>query len=76
MKRLLILTAVLLLTVSAAGCQRCQWLRGGVASPWMPTVTCYGSCVSCDPCDPCQTPAELSPTILPGPESWTPGPSL
>lgn len=76
MKRLLILTAVLLLTVSAAGCQRCQWLRGGADSPWMPTVTCCDPCMSCDPCVACQTPAELSPTILAGPELWTPGPGL
>ena len=59
LQRLLILTAVPMLTVSMLGCQCTNWFRRGslfsTATP--PGVTCYDPCEPCDPvnmCDPCQ----------------------
>ncbi len=66
-KRLLILAAVLMLTGGVTGCGCCQWLCPGVASPYVPAVTCCDPCVLCDPCVSCEASVQLSPTILPGP---------
>lgn len=72
MKKLLILTAVLLLTGSAAGCRCCPGLwRGAAWSPCPPVVTYT------DPCDPCATlpPATPSPTLTPGPAPYVEAPA-
>lgn len=65
MKRLLILTALLVLTSSAIGCRCCDWLwRGASYRPCPPTQT-YG-----EPCAPCGNPCDpptLSPAMNPSP---------
>ena len=50
MKKLLVLTAVAIVTVAALGCQNCGLFRRGSLFPsTAATTTC------CDPCDPCNT---------------------
>lgn len=69
MKKLLILTAVLMLTGSAAGCRCCDWLwRGAAYNPCPPAVT-YGD--PCPPADPCAPGAIAPPVIAPGPVPYT-----
>ncbi len=69
MKRLLILTVVLVLGSSAVGCRCCDWLwRGACYSPCPPgppAVTCTDSC---PPYNPCAPPAEVIP---PGPAPYS-----
>ena len=71
MKKLLILTAVLMVTASAVGCRCCPWLwRGAAWNPYAPMATYSNPCPPvnpCDPCDPCATP----PAITPGPAPYT-----
>jgi hypothetical protein len=72
MKKLLILTAILMLTSSAAGCRCCQWLWRG--APWnaCPTAPAYSEpCPPYQPCDPCLT---APGTITPGPAPYTEAP--
>lgn len=72
MKRLLILTAVLMLTASSVGCRCCDWMwRGAAWNPCAPMVTYGEPCPPVDPCDPCATPA---PTLTPGPVPYTQAP--
>lgn len=67
MKKLLILTAVLMLTSSAVGCRCCDWLwRGAPASPCVPMATYGDYSPPCNPCDSC-APAEPYSSI-PGPQ--------
>ena len=69
MKKLLILTAVLMLTSSTVGCQCCNWLcRGAAYNPGAPAVTYGNPCPPADPCDPCAT---APPAIGPGPVPYT-----
>lgn len=66
MKKLLVLTAVVMLTAATAGCQ-CDWFRRGALYPAaMPEMT------ACDPCDPClpQNPCDPG---QPGPYAASPG---
>ena len=77
MKKLLIVTAVLMLMGSAVGCQCCDWCFRGAACPPVatcPPVTTYSldASPSCGPCDPCGA----APAIVPGPAPYTavPGP--
>ena len=74
MKRLLILTTLVILTVGLTGCQCRNWFRRGSTYSTPPAgATCYDPCQTVDPCDPCQT--TVGPemggtgTLLPGPGS-------
>ena len=71
MKKLLILTAVLMLGSSAVGCRCCDWMfRGAGCNPGVPAA--YSNpCPPYNPCDPCAT----SPTITPGPTSYSSTPA-
>ncbi len=72
MKKLLVLTAVVIVTVAALGCQNCGLFRRGSLFPaTMATTTC------CEPYDPCST-CDSTPTydfggivdpVLPSPGS-------
>jgi len=69
MKNLLILTVVLMLTTSAAGCRCCRWpWRGAPYGPSVPAATYSNPCPPYNPCDPCATPQMVSP----GPETYAP----
>lgn len=72
MRKLIILTAVLMLTGSAVGCRCCNWLwRGAGCGPWgSPTYSDY--CPPANPCDPCGTSGEIAPGSVP--YSSIPGP--
>ena len=68
MRKLLILTALLMLTASVVGCNCCQWLCRGAAAPLCsPTVV---------PADPCATPYDpygVPPAVVtPGPGAYVP----
>lgn len=72
MRKLLILTAVVMLTASMVGCQCGRWFRRGAAVPCCPTEAC------CDPCgtpsigcDTCTTPG-YGAMPVPGPETYVP----
>lgn len=73
MKKLLVLTAVAMLTASSIGC-RCSWFRRGALFPSStPDVTvcdpCAPPCDTCNSCDPCApgSYATTPSTVLPGP---------
>ncbi len=72
MKRLLILTAMLMLLIGAAGCQCWNWCSRGAAYPPCPPAVTYGCCPPAMPCDSCAG----APAIAPGPAPYTaiPGP--
>ncbi len=76
MKRLMILTAVLVLTAGTAGCHCCDWMfRGRAACP--PSVgyaPCPAPVSACDPCGTCGgAPGMVAPgMVAPGPESYAP----
>jgi hypothetical protein len=68
MKKLLILTAVIVMT-SSAGCHCLDWCcnRGPAADPCQSTPTYAAPCAPCgSPCGPCATPG----AVAPGPESY------
>jgi hypothetical protein len=66
MKKLLILTALMMLAGAASGCQCCDWLcRGSSTTPYAAAAPAYPA-PCCQPCDPCgcgQAPA----AVMPGP---------
>ncbi|HLA85522.1 MAG TPA: hypothetical protein VJL29_12065 [Thermoguttaceae bacterium] len=74
MKRLLLLTAVVMFTAGTTGCRCFDWLwRGNLCAPAATPV------VMSDPCTPCSDPCSTSATgcacgpVLPGPaSSYTP----
>ena len=76
MKRLFVLTAVLMLTPSAVGCNNCRGLfRGTFLNPCPPEET------FCDPCAPVVTPsagcnpcmtAPPATMVAPGPATYVP----
>ena len=73
MKKLLILTAVLMMLVGLVGCRCCDWCFRG--APWgsaVPVTTYTDVCPPVAACDPC---AE-APVITPGPAPYSavPGP--
>lgn len=71
MKKLLVLAAVGMLTISTAGCQCGKWFRRGACLPVCPPTPTCGV-----PCDSCTTPGYGSvPSITPGPESYVPAPT-
>lgn len=55
MKRLLLLTALLMLTVSTSGCRCFDWLWRG--SAYQPAATPVMMGDPCNPCNPCSTTA-------------------
>ncbi|MDY0168437.1 MAG: hypothetical protein RBS80_17950 [Thermoguttaceae bacterium] len=71
MKKLLILTAVVLLASSTVGCRCGRWLWRGPAQETS-VITCPSECppnaVISDPC--CAPPA----TMMPGPATYAPAP--
>ena len=85
MKRLLVLTAVVMLTAATLGC-RCDWFRRGALLPTAtPDVTVCDPCPPCNPCSPCDPSPPCDPCapgsyttspsmILPGPGPVTPSP--
>ena len=64
MKKLLIVTAVVMLLGAASGCECFNWLcRGAPANPYPVAAPAY-SAPCCPPCDPCgAAPA----AVMPGP---------
>jgi hypothetical protein len=69
MKKLLVLTAVVMLTVGTAGC-RCDWFRRGALFPAVgPPVPVYESCPPADPCGECNAcaPGGYVSEPMPGP---------
>jgi len=76
MKKLLVLTAVVMLTASSIGCQQCSWFRRGALFPSStPQMTVCDPCaVPCDPCNSCDPCAPGSYTTMPS--TILPGPGL
>jgi len=77
MKKLLVLTAIVMLTVGTVGCKCCDWFRRGVLFPTTTTMApevicdpCY-SANPCDPCDPCGSAVSCDP-CAPGTYSTPP----
>jgi len=77
MKKLIVLTAVVMLTAGAAGCQCGRWFRRGAMLPCCPPEACCDPCCDpCNPCDPCAVPTFGSaPVVTPGPETYVPAPT-
>jgi len=84
MKKLILLTAVGVLMVGAAGCRSCDWFHRGAPARavTMPTPVycdpCAAPAVPCDPCAP--SGAACAPggamMVTPGPEpTFVPGPT-
>lgn len=70
MKKLLILTAIVMLTSSSIGCRACRWLwRGDAYDPCAPVCApiCPPACPTDPMCDPCATPG-----VQPGPANYAP----
>lgn len=75
MKRLIILTGVLILTASSFGCRCCEWMfRGRPAC--QPAAVTYGPCQApvsaCDPCGTCGPCGVSAGMVAPGPETYAP----
>ena len=73
MKKLLVLTAVVTLTVGTVGCKCCDWFRRGALFPTTmvaPEVMC-DPCCPADPCDPCGSAVPCDP-CAPGTYSTPP----
>ncbi len=83
MKKLILLTAVGVLMVGAAGCRTCDWFRRGAPARavTMPGPVYYDPCATgappCDPCGPSTTTcAPGAPMMVaPGPENYVPVPA-
>jgi len=82
MKKLILLTAVGILTVGASGCRQCSWFNRGapaqaVAMPAQPMYCepCPTTVAPCDACGPCTSNAPIAPMVVaPGPETYVPAP--
>lgn len=80
MKKLIVLTAVVMLTASAAGCQCGRWFRRGAMVPYCPpeSACCEPCPAPCGPpsdgCDACTAPT-FGTSPMPGPETYVPVPS-
>jgi hypothetical protein len=76
MKKLILLTAVGILTVAASGCRNCDWFNRGAPARavMMPAPAMYGDpcATTAAPCDPCGPSAPMM--VVPGPESYVPVP--
>jgi len=73
MKRLILLTAIAILTVGASGCRSCDWFRRGapaqaVALP--PPGYCDPCATTAAPCDACAPTGAMM--VAPGPEAYAP----
>ena len=67
MKKLLVLTALVMLTASAAGCRCLDWCFRGARYNPCPPATYSNPCPPYNPCDPCATPS----AVTPGPAPYT-----
>lgn len=80
MKKLIVLTAVVMLTASTAGCHCGRWFRRGAMVPYCPSEpACCEPCPApCGPpatgCDACTAPS-LGASSMPGPETYVPVPA-
>lgn len=80
MKKLLVLTAIVMLTASTVGCGCGRWFRRGALLPCY-SDPCCDPCVTSDPCgsgpcDSCTTPTYgTMPAITPGPDAYVPVPN-
>jgi len=82
MKKLILLTAVGILTVVASGCRHGGWFRRGapvqaVGIPATPIYCdpCATTAAPCDPCAPCAPGVSGAPMVVaPGPETYVPAP--
>lgn len=77
MKKLILLTAVAVLTFGAVGCRTCDWFRRGAPAQaaMMPMASpVYGDpcATTAGPCDPCAPSAPM--VVAPGPETYVPAP--
>jgi len=54
MKRLLLLTVLMVMTAALAGCRCCDWLFRGASATPAPAATMVVA-DPCDPCNPCST---------------------
>ena len=79
MKKLIVLTAVAMVTVGGSGCRLCDWMRRGAPAH----AIALPAPIYCDPCDPCATPTAApcdacapgrAMMVAPGPETYLPGP--
>jgi hypothetical protein len=72
MKKLILLTAVAILTVGACGCRSCDWFRRG--APASAATMPMAAPVYCEPCaaSPCDPPC--SPCASSGTMMMAPGP--
>lgn len=68
MKRLIILTSVLILTAGTTGCRCCSWLWRGPAA-CQPAAVTYAQPCAPTACDPCGGGAAV---VAPGPETYAP----
>ena len=74
MKKLLILTAVMMLTATAGGCRMCDWFRRGSYEPCQQSAPVY-SAPAYDPCaSPCASPCAAPGMMGPGPTTVIGGP--
>lgn len=71
MKKLLVLTAIAMLTASTVGCGCGRWFNRGAWSPCYDSAPCYSE-PACGPCDTCATPTYGA--MTPGPGAYTPAP--
>ncbi|NLS94485.1 MAG: hypothetical protein GXX96_20195 [Planctomycetaceae bacterium] len=54
MRKMLVLTALVLLAAAMAGCRYCDGLRrGSLTQSWNAPVSCYEGCTVCTPEEPC-----------------------
>jgi len=77
MKKLIILTAVVMLTAGAMGCRCGHWFRRGALLPVCPPEpACCDPCLSSDPCAASVTTSGCGTIsqIAPGPEAYAPAP--
>jgi len=64
MKKLLVLTAIVMLTAGTVGCRCCDWFRRGVLFPTTTTMApgvMSDPCCPANPCDPCGSAAPCDP---------------
>jgi len=73
MRKLLILTAVMLLMSSAFGCRCWRLWRAGLLNPCPPPAV-YETAPAIE-CDPCAAPAVSAPVVGPGAGTYVPGPT-
>ena len=77
MKKFILLTAVGILMVGAAGCRTCDWFHRGAparAVTMPPPMYCDPCATTAAPCDPCGPSTPCAPgapmVVAPGPEAY------